>query len=145
MRAIVENGTVINVIVADDDFDQGISCGAEVQIGWSYSGGTFSPPPPDPAPPPTVEDYRVAIQALVDSAARSRNYNDGTALAGYKDSTVPKWSTEAIAFIAWRDAVWLYAYSELDKVTAGERAQPTVNDFLTELPAIDWPADGGAQ
>ncbi|NGN45192.1 hypothetical protein G6N74_29500 [Mesorhizobium sp. CGMCC 1.15528] len=138
-RAIVENGIVVNRIIAALGFEEGVLCGAEVQIGWSYSDGSFSPPPQEPEPLPTVEDYRVAIQALIDSAARSRNYNDGTALAGYKDCTVPQWSTEAIAFTAWRDAVWVYAYGELDKVTDGERTQPTVDDFLAELPAIDWP------
>jgi len=53
---------------------------------------------------------------------------------------VPQWAAEAAAFAAWRDAVWTYAYAELAKVQAGQRAQPTVTDLIAELPAIIWPA-----
>jgi hypothetical protein len=83
--------------------------------------------------------FQTAIQGHVDSAARSRNYGDGNALAGYRDSTVPAWSAEAQAFIAWRDQVWVYSYAELDKALAGERAVPTAEEFIEELPAIIWP------
>lgn len=41
-------------------------------------------------------------------------------------------------FVAWRDAVWLYAYVERDRVMAGEREQPTVEEFIGELPVIEW-------
>lgn len=40
--------------------------------------------------------------------------------------------------VAWRDAVWLYAYAELDKVMASEREQPSVDEFIGELPVIEW-------
>jgi len=42
--------------------------------------------------------------------------------------------------VAWRDAVWAYAYAELGKVMNSERAAPTVEAFLDELPAIVWPS-----
>ncbi len=32
-----------------------------------------------------------------------------------------------------------YADTELEKVEAGQRAVPTVAEFLTELPEIVWP------
>lgn len=86
----------------------------------------------------TVEVFRAAIQAHVDVTAESRNYDGGNALASYVASTNPQWAAEAQAFVAWRDAVWLHAYSELDKVMAGEREQPSVEEFLRELPAIEW-------
>lgn len=88
---------------------------------------------------PKQADYAAAIQAHVDGAARSRGYHDGFALAGYVTSTVPTWADEAAAFIAWRDAVWSYAYGELAKVQAGERAQPTILELVGELPGISWP------
>jgi hypothetical protein len=106
---------------------------------------------PDPAKIVTAEQkateaeaalkaaFQTAIQGHVDSAARSRNYGDGNALAGYRDSTVPAWSAEAQAFIAWRDQVWLYSYAEMDKVTSGERGIPTVEGFIAELPSVEWP------
>lgn len=87
----------------------------------------------------TADDYRLAIQAHVDAAATAKNYDGGTSLASYVASTNPAWAAEAAAFVAWRDAVWAYAYAELDKVMSAEREQPTIAAFIGELPLIDWP------
>ncbi|MBM7322441.1 hypothetical protein JS562_04775 [Agrobacterium sp. S2] len=89
---------------------------------------------------PTITDYENAIQNLVDSTARERQFRDGVTLASYIGSTKPKWAAEAQAFVAWRDNVWFYAYGELAKVQAGQREQPTVEQFLTEIAPIAWPA-----
>lgn len=87
----------------------------------------------------TINDYENATQNLVDSTARERQFRDGVTLASYTASTKPKWAAEAQAFVAWRDNVWLYAYGELAKVQAGERTQPTVEQFLGEIAPIAWP------
>lgn len=86
-----------------------------------------------------VDVYRLEILAMIDGKAKERQYNSGATLASYVNSTVPTWILEAEAFVAWRDAVWLYALAELDKVQAGERDQPSVEDFLAELPICEWP------
>lgn len=86
-----------------------------------------------------VNDYRAAIQAMIDAKASERQYDSGAALASYVNSTIEQWASEAQAFVAWRDAVWLYALAELDKVQKGERDQPSVDDFLAELPEFEWP------
>lgn len=86
-----------------------------------------------------VETFRSAIQAHVDATAQSRNYDNGNSLASYVASTNTQWAGEAQAFVAWRDAVWSYAYSELDRVVSGEREKPSVDGFVSELPAIVWP------
>lgn len=90
---------------------------------------------------PTIEDYRIAIQAHVDAVAVGRLYDSAVSLASYATSTNPAWADEAAAFIAWRDEVWIFAYAELAKVTADppQREQPTVEDFIAELPGIEWP------
>jgi len=80
-----------------------------------------------------------AIQNMLDTAAQSRGYDSGTTIATYVNSTNPQWAAEAQAFVAWRDDVWAYAYSELEQVIAGERDMPTISDFLAELPSITWP------
>lgn len=87
----------------------------------------------------TMASYQRTIQALIDATAISRKYSDGNALAGYVASTIAAWASEAQAFVAWRDAVWLHAYTELDKVMTGQRPQPTVEAFVGELPVIEWP------
>ncbi|SDJ25129.1 hypothetical protein SAMN05428983_0824 [Agrobacterium fabrum] len=93
-----------------------------------------------PEPPiPTVIDYENAIQNLVDSTAREKQFRDGVTLASYTASTKPNWAAEAQAFVAWRDNVWFYAYGELAKVQAGQRQQPSVEEFLAEITPIEWP------
>lgn len=86
-----------------------------------------------------IEAFRLAIQAHVDAAARSRRYDSGNSLASYVASTNPVWAAEAQAFVAWRDEVWAYSYAELDKVLAGQRPPPTIGEFLSGLDPIEWP------
>lgn len=88
---------------------------------------------------PTITDYENAIQNLVDETAREKQFRDGVTLASYIGSTKPKWAAEAQAFVTWRDNVWFYAYGELAKVQAGQRQQPTVDQFLAEIAPIAWP------
>jgi hypothetical protein len=85
------------------------------------------------------EQFRAAIQAHVDALAKGRNYDSGNSLASYVASTNARWAAEAQAFVSWRDQVWLYAYAELDKAMTGAREIPTIDDFIAELPVIDWP------
>lgn len=84
------------------------------------------------------KNFEIAIQAHIDAVAQSKKYANGTVLSGYVFSTIPQWQTEAQTFIAWRDAVWVYAYTELQKAVTGQREIPTIEEFLTELPAIGW-------
>lgn len=103
---------------------------------WEAAGNTI---PPYAPPAPTLEDYETAIQAVIDATAREKLFRDGVTLASYTASTNPQWAAEAIAFVAWRDGVWAYAYTELAKVQAGQRDQPTVEEFLIEIEPIVWP------
>lgn len=89
---------------------------------------------------PTIDDYRRAIQAHVDKTANQRGYDSGVTCASYVGSTNEAWSEEALAFVAWRDAVWAHAYAELAKVEGGQREQPTIAEIIDELPAMTWPA-----
>lgn len=50
--AIVENGIVVNVILADDPDEFGsVACSDEVSPGWTYADGEFTPPEVEPLPP----------------------------------------------------------------------------------------------
>lgn len=88
---------------------------------------------------PQASDYEARVQGHIDITARSRGYRSGDALATYVSSAIPTWNAEAQAFIIWRDSVWVYAHTELAKVLAAERTQPTLADFIAELPAMEWP------
>lgn len=104
------------------------------ELGDSWNGDEWL------KPGPTLDDYRREIQAHVDATAQQRSYDSGASLAGYATSTVPAWQAEAVAFVAWRDAVWVYAYTELEKVETEQRPQPSIEGFIAELPAMVWPA-----
>jgi len=133
-----ESGSIVAVIdgvqmtVPDDMANRHRQMIAE----WEAEGNAIEPYVP---PPPTLEDYRIAIQAHVDATAQERQYDSGVSCASYVNSTVQQWAAEAAAFVAWRDAVWAYAFTELDKVLNGQRPQPTIDEFLLELPAMQWP------
>lgn len=56
-RAVIENGTVTNIIEADPDFElpgKTLVDAGNAGIGWSWDGSTFTPPPPLP---PTIPDF----------------------------------------------------------------------------------------
>ena len=105
---------------------------------WEAAGNVIPEYEPQ-IPAPTITDYENAIQNLIDSTARERQFRDGVTLASYIGSTIPRWAAEAMAFVAWRDNVWRYSYGELAKVQAGQRPQPTVEKFLDEIARIAWP------
>jgi hypothetical protein len=93
---------------------------------------------PDPATADPETTFAAAIQAHIDATAKARGYADGVACASYVASTVPAWADEARLFIAWRDAVWVYAYQQLAAVQTGARPMPDVATIIGELPAIGW-------
>jgi hypothetical protein len=136
--------------ITDADYQAALEGIMEGKI-ISIEGGEFALVDPPPAPeheapqepaPPTLEDYRAAIRAHVDATAQARNYDNAVSCASYVNSTNPQWTAEAQAFVAWRDAVWEFAFAELDKVQNSLREQPTVEQFVAELTAavpIEWP------
>lgn len=111
---------------------------ADVQA-WKDAGNEW-PEPPAPDPEAVKAAYSAAIQTVVDTAPAERLFRDGVTLASYVASTNPQWAAEAQTFVAWRDQVWAYSYTELEKVLTGQRPQPTIEEFIAELPVIQWPA-----
>lgn len=92
---------------------------------------------------PGIDEYTAAIAAMLDAKAKERRYDNAVSIATYTGSGNAQWAAEAQTFVAWRDQIWTYCYAELHKVQNGQREQPTISDFLTELgtqfPLI-WPA-----
>lgn len=143
--ALIEDGTVREIVEIPDDASiedrfhsslRFVAADADAAVGWIWNGNDLVAPV---ALPPALDDYRLAIQSHVDAVAQARNYDSGLTCASYVGSTNPTWATEASAFVAWRDAVWVHAYAELAKVEAAQRPQPTIEAFLSELPAMAWP------
>ena len=78
-----------------------------------------------------------AIDRYVEEQAVAMQYNGAAHLASYAASSVPEWSSEAQAFVAWRDQVWQEAIAMLADAEASGEA-PSVEDVLAALP--EWPA-----
>lgn len=91
------------------------------------------------APAPTIKEYQDAVQAMLDSQARERNYDGILSLCSYVTSTNPTFAAEAAAGIAGRDGAWSTCYQALADVQNNLRPAPTVEDLLLEIPAIIWP------
>lgn len=79
------------------------------------------------------------VQAYLDATARTRNYDGILSLCSYASSSHPTFGAEGLAGVAWRDAVWASCYSILAEVQAEQRAVPTADALLAELPAMVWP------
>lgn len=86
-----------------------------------------------------VFEYSDAIQAHLEAKARERHYDSIQSAVSYRGDPNAQFAAEAEALFAWRSAVWTYAAAELDKVTAGQRDQPGIEEFVGELPAFVWP------
>lgn len=87
-----------------------------------------------------VANLTAVVQQHLDATARTRNYDGILSLCSYAASAHPKFGPEGLAGVAWRDAVWAACYTILAEVQAGQRAVPTADELLAELPAMVWPA-----
>ena len=97
-------------------------------------------PDPTTVAAATKAAFRAAVQAHVDSTAQARQYDNGASCASYTTSAHEPWRDEALAFVAWRDAVWLAVFAQLAAVEAGEAEPPASADALIAgLPVIAWP------
>jgi hypothetical protein len=89
-----------------------------------------------------IENFSVAVNNHINTTARQRGYDSSIALASYVTDPNPLWSSEALAFISWRSAVWAYALGKLDDIQKGSDAIPENTDlFIAELPIMTWPGD----
>ena len=80
-----------------------------------------------------------AVQNLIDTTAQSRRYDNALSCATYATSTNTGYKAEALAFVAWRDAVWASVYATQAAVEAGTQTPPTVEQLLAGLPPMVWP------
>lgn len=84
--------------------------------------------------------FEQAIQARLNEAAIAARYDSiATAVSYAEEPAVPKFQNDGKAFRAWRSLIWAYAYEQLALVLAGGREQPTADEFLAELPALELP------
>lgn len=86
----------------------------------------------------TLKDYEDAVQKHLDETAQSKGYDNTYTCLSYLESTNPTWKNESMAFLQWRDQVWITCHTILNQWQQGEIPQPTIQDVLNQLPQIQW-------
>lgn len=116
-----------------------------VSSGWLVETPQVAAPEPEPElepeeQVPDVQRYADAIQQHMDNAAQTFGYDSvQTAVTYAEEPAWPKFQQEGRGFRAWRSLVWAYTYEQLAQVQGGLREQPTIADFIMELPALVIP------
>lgn len=78
------------------------------------------------------------VQSWLDKTVQQRGYDSIHTACTYANSTDATFAAEGAACVAWRDKVWRHCYDVLNSVLAGERAVPTEEELIRELPTLEW-------
>ena len=84
------------------------------------------------------------LQGWMDGVANQNGYDNVVSCVSYKYSGVAQWAQDAAAMIAWRDAVWQWAYQQqptLDAMTPAQIAALTPDYIISQAPkpeAYSW-------
>lgn len=142
MKALIKDNIVVGLEQNEFPVHESLSfmdAPEECEIGWLLNDGVLSAPSFNKSQGEILSDFAMAIEYYVDSVANLKSYRSAVHCASYVDSTNQQWKDEPIAFVEWRDSVWQYAYIEMDKYLNNQREFTTIENFLNELPAINWP------
>ena len=88
-------------------------------------------------PLPTLADFDEAMEEHLRREREERGYTTREP-DSYLTSADPRWSQDAMDWVAHRDAVMGYALNLINAVQAGEREPPTMAEFVAGLPQIEW-------
>lgn len=109
-----------------------------VPTGWTRDGETWRRVYEVRAyPPPALADFDAAMETHLYDERAARGYTTREPDA-YINSSVPRWAQDARDWVAHRDAVMGYALTLMNQVDDGERDAPTMAEFKSELPTIEW-------
>ncbi len=87
------------------------------------------------------EAIRMGIGQWMDTVVKGNGYDDIVSCASYANSATPKFKTEALAAIAWRDAVWATCYTLLANPPQGVDTLEEVIPLLPKATQYGWVAD----
>lgn len=114
--AVIENGTVVNVVLWDGESDWSpdigiaVPAGDDVGIGWSYKKGKFTPPPSPPLTPESIAAKNMAMaQAAYNLAtAKITALNEQIADDDYTGTTEDEVNSELISWTDYRKNLRAY-------------------------------------
>lgn len=136
----------------DPNVIQDLDTGAFIPRGSSH--WPSDPSVIQPLQPPTVSDivarFLPQLQAWIDGIAKQNGYDTALSCISYVGSSVTQWDTDAKAMLAYRDALWTWAYGQqatLAAMTPAALAALTVDDIIAQAPKASdsgWVVHGGA-
>lgn len=146
--ARVLDGVVTEVIGLAEDMDianltppgyDWVPADPRVVDGWKYERGEFFSPPVEPVDLANVMAEKwFAVQAYMDSKARTLGYESLLIAVSYADeAVVPRFQVEARKLRAWRSLVRDKFGQISDLVVSRRRDVPTDEAFLVELPPFE--------
>lgn len=86
----------------------------------------------------TQKQFTDAIQQRLDDFAKTRGYDGIMSACSYFGSSNPRFKAEADRALQLRDDTWAACYAILNEVLAGNRPVPTLDEIVSELPALTW-------
>ena len=109
-------------------------------IDWDSDGYPFLAAPRQLTVEQVTAALTASVQSHMDSQARACGYDDIKSAVTYADEpAVPKFQAEGLVFLEWRSLCWAHCYAAMAAVHLGERAIPTAEELIAELPPLALP------
>lgn len=110
-------------------------------LAWLADGNTPEPyEVPEPSPAELIASMQAAVQARLDTFARTRYYDGILSACTYAGDPIPRFASDGQRCIDLRGATWDACNTVLAEIQAGERPMPTEAELLAALPELTWEA-----
>jgi hypothetical protein len=111
-------------------------------IGYSLQDPVEAPPPPteQEVQEAARAHYDFVVKSHLDAWAQERNYDSIDSLVLYANENEPNetYKKEGARGVVLKSLTWQKCYEIMGEVLAGQRAVPTEEELLAELPALAW-------
>lgn len=105
-------------------------------------GETFATEPPSPTLADAAAMLSWDVQAWLDDTAKANGYDSLASCISYRGSAITQWNDDALAALAWRDAVWQAAFQwQQNAIESPPAIFPTSAEVIAQLPqpeAYGW-------
>lgn len=108
---------------------------SDIRQKWNFSSNSWGPVIKTSSE--IFSEMQYFIQKYMDDVANSKGYDGILSMCTYATSTNPKFKAEGQAGVEWRDKCWAFGYQVLADVQSGNRAIPTVEELIEELPKFE--------
>lgn len=112
---------------------------AQAYADWLAAGNS-----PLPVDPPTVNQivqrFLPQLQSWLDGIAQQNGYDSALSCISYVGSSVSQWDTDARAMLAYRDALWVWAYQQqiaLNAMTETQLEGLTAESIIAQAPKAE--------